>query len=489
MSTRSIFDSKLSTYKTLWISLARKHGYFPPSTSSSVSSEASVVDLCLPISPSQPSSLRLTTRGARNSVIHGRGCGCCTDYDADDVEFVPSPSSTFIDDDVENSDDSDFTMTSPQSQEKNSGRQQGIIYLGDDSDSDESAAPPIAFDRNKIISNLSPPIIEAKGDRARGKIKRDQARRVIDASDDVGGGSSASMAPCPLLGTPEKLNSKNRGNLLKAAFNLHNKAAFSSQLSSVSVSFSNKLLTTAGITRLKRKANIRSCSIELSTKVITDTHRLHQTLLHEMCHAAQFLISNAPHPPHGPAFQKWTKNVNRVYPNVHISTCHSYDIEYKYVWTCTSSFCGQIIKRHSRSLNVETQRCGACNGTFVEIDAEKYFLSKENNGPTDRTPVKKKAASKYNLFVKERIVGVRSSLVDPTSADVMKELGRLWKEEKSTYEPASPTVRAPTAKPLNNNKITDEEWDDLVGTADVIDLVSDDEDVEIHDLATRLKSL
>jgi hypothetical protein len=59
--------------------------------------------------------------------------------------------------------------------------------------------------------------------------------------------------------------------------------------------------------------------------------RLASTLLHEMCHAAQFLVDNATKPPHGPAFQRWVKEVERFYPHLMITTCHNYEIKYKCV--------------------------------------------------------------------------------------------------------------------------------------------------------------
>ena len=50
-----------------------------------------------------------------------------------------------------------------------------------------------------------------------------------------------------------------------------------------------------GVTRMRGKlgednAHTRVATIELSTKVIDDEERLRSTLLHEMCHAAQWLV-------------------------------------------------------------------------------------------------------------------------------------------------------------------------------------------------------
>jgi predicted SprT family Zn-dependent metalloprotease len=44
-------------------------------------------------------------------------------------------------------------------------------------------------------------------------------------------------------------------------------------------------------------------SIELSCKVVDSEYRLMNTLVHEMCHAATWLIDNTSKPPHGPQFK------------------------------------------------------------------------------------------------------------------------------------------------------------------------------------------
>lgn len=92
----------------------------------------------------------------------------------------------------------------------------------------------------------------------------------------------------------EKSNhfAKNRQKIVDAAFAEFNEIVFQGQLSQVEVTWSKKLRTTAGITRLcctKEKGRVikRSASIELSMKVLDDETRLRSTLLHECCHAAQ----------------------------------------------------------------------------------------------------------------------------------------------------------------------------------------------------------
>jgi len=95
---------------------------------------------------------------------------------------------------------------------------------------------------------------------------------------------------------------KNRDALSQQYFQQYDDAAFEGKLAGkVDITWSTKLRTTAGLTRLKRRqvdftpgASVsRLATIELSTKVLDDTDRLASTLLHEMVHAAAWIIGTS----------------------------------------------------------------------------------------------------------------------------------------------------------------------------------------------------
>lgn len=72
-----------------------------------------------------------------------------------------------------------------------------------------------------------------------------------------------------------------------------NECAFSSQLPvDLEITWSKRMLTTAGFTRYKRRplSGTGVATIELSMKVIDNEDRLQATLLHEMCHVAAFVV-------------------------------------------------------------------------------------------------------------------------------------------------------------------------------------------------------
>ncbi|EZF30838.1 hypothetical protein H109_06059 [Trichophyton interdigitale MR816] len=116
-----------------------------------------------------------------------------------------------------------------------------------------------------------------------------------------------------------------------------------------------------------------NATIELAEKIIDCEGRLLNTLAHEYCHLANFMISGVLDQPHGASFKQWAKKCKTAldgHPEysgkVEISTKHSYLINYKYMWCCTA--CGQEYGRHSRSIDPVKVRCGKCyDGKLLQV--------------------------------------------------------------------------------------------------------------------------
>ena len=148
--------------------------------------------------------------------------------------------------------------------------------------------------------------------------------------------------------TPQKCRDfrKTRESLAQTVFKIYNQSAFDGKLGSVEVIWSNKLRTTAGLTRLRRISKLgrtreeRLASIELSLKVLDDEERLRSTLLHEMVHCAAWIIDGISKPPHGSCFKKWARLAMKRIPGMTVTTTHDYEIQYKYAWVRFGSiFC------------------------------------------------------------------------------------------------------------------------------------------------------
>ena len=234
---------------------------------------------------------------------------------------------------------------------------------------------------------------------------------------------------------------RDRDALTRSTFKEFNERVFGGRLSSVEVIWNNKLQTTAGLCRMKGRmgdenAHTRVASIDLSTKVIDDIDRLRSTLLHELCHAAAWIIDANVKPPHGKVFKKWAATAMRR-TNVEVTTTHDYHITYRHAWACTNSKCNVVIKRHSRSIDTSKHCCGRCKSKLIEIEVPGKNEQVRDNA---YTPKKVRRVTAYQLFVKSNSASVRERLAlerscsvkDIGLADVSKECGRLWQIKKKS---------------------------------------------------------
>ncbi|KAI5304458.1 hypothetical protein KEM56_006479 [Ascosphaera pollenicola] len=131
-------------------------------------------------------------------------------------------------------------------------------------------------------------------------------------------------------------------------------------------------------------------SIELAEKIIDCEERLYNTLAHEFCHLANFMVSHVVDNPHGESFRCWAAKCmialakHPIYGpfDVKITTKHSYKIDYKYVWSCSG--CALEYGRHSKSIDPNKVRCGRCKtGILTQIKPKPRSVS-----PKKKTPAK-----------------------------------------------------------------------------------------------------
>ncbi|XP_046907192.1 acidic repeat-containing protein isoform X1 [Hypomesus transpacificus] len=197
-------------------------------------------------------------------------------------------------------------------------------------------------------------------------------------------------------------------NLTARLFQLYNTSVFESKLpAGMSVSWNKKMRKTAGycITGQERVGGNRYARIELSEKVCDSADRLRDTLVHEMCHAATWLI-NGVRDGHGPFWKLYASKATLVHPELPMVTrCHSYDINYKYKYQC--SHCKNTIGRHSKSLDTQRFICALCTGPLV-------LLVSANSKPRAPTP--------FASFVKENYGSMRQELTGQSHANVMRKL-------------------------------------------------------------------
>ncbi|KAK5173076.1 uncharacterized protein LTR77_003198 [Saxophila tyrrhenica] len=158
-------------------------------------------------------------------------------------------------------------------------------------------------------------------------------------------------------------------------------------------------------------------SIELAEKVIDDSHRLLNVLAHEFCHLANFMVSGIKDQPHGKQFKDWGRKCTQTFGDrgVEVTTKHSYQIEYKFVWQCANEMCGAEFKRHSKSIDPARKVCGGCKGRLVQIKP---------------VPRKQEGGGDYAGFVKEHFAQVKRGMVGASQKEVMEAVARNYRAEK-----------------------------------------------------------
>lgn len=196
----------------------------------------------------------------------------------------------------------------------------------------------------------------------------------------------------------------------------------------VSLVWSKTLNTTAGRANWKRETlrtknangeetsvqHKHHASIELAEKVINDEDRLLNVVAHEFCHLANFMISGVTNNPHGKEFKAWAAKCSRVFGGrgIKVTTKHTYDINYKYVWECVT--CGTEFKRHSKSIDPSRHRCGACKNQLKQIK------------PVPRGGAK---PSDYQVFVKEQMKVVKTDNPGSPQKEIMRMVAEKWAKQ------------------------------------------------------------
>uniref|UniRef100_A0A3P9M109 Germ cell nuclear acidic peptidase n=1 Tax=Oryzias latipes TaxID=8090 RepID=A0A3P9M109_ORYLA len=199
---------------------------------------------------------------------------------------------------------------------------------------------------------------------------------------------------------------KNKEQLTSKLYQLYNSSVFDNKLPvDMSVTWNKKMRKTAGycVTGQEKGGGSRYARIELSEKVCDSADRLRDTLIHELCHAATWLI-NGVRDGHGAFWKLYACKATVLHPELPMVTrCHSYDITYKFRYQCTR--CQNTIGRHSKSLDTQKFVCALCTGRLVLM-----------------TPSKPRAPTPFANFVKENYGSVRQELAGQSHAEVMRKL-------------------------------------------------------------------
>ena len=144
------------------------------------------------------------------------------------------------------------------------------------------------------------------------------------------------------------------------------------------------------------------------------------------------MLSNVKDNPHGKEFKTWAKRASHVFTDrgVEVTTKHSYEIEYRYIWLCAGADgkgedgCGLEYKRHSKSVDPKKQGCGKCKGRLVQV---KPVPKATVGGDGAAFQV---GGGEYRSFVKANYAVVKKENPQLGMGEVMREIGKRFRESR-----------------------------------------------------------
>ncbi|XP_013795766.2 germ cell nuclear acidic protein isoform X1 [Apteryx mantelli] len=206
---------------------------------------------------------------------------------------------------------------------------------------------------------------------------------------------------------------RNKEDLTQKLYRLYNSTIFEQKLpEKMEIIWNKKMRKTAGYCvtgQTKSPEAQRYARIELSEKVCDSADRLRDTLIHEVCHAATWLI-NGVRDGHGRFWRLYARKSAVIHPELPVVTrCHSYEIKYKFTYECVS--CKTTIGRHSKSLDTERFVCACCGGQLV--------LSQPTR--KDGTPARTQLTP-FAKYVKENYGSAKKEQRGLSHVEVMRKL-------------------------------------------------------------------
>ncbi|XP_062989652.1 germ cell nuclear acidic protein-like [Elgaria multicarinata webbii] len=235
------------------------------------------------------------------------------------------------------------------------------------------------------------------------------------------------------LSDPESRQSKHfrsrKEELAQNLYAFYNRSVFEQKLpEKMEIIWNKKMRKTAGCCvtgQRKDPKGQRYARIMLSEKVCDSADRLRDTLIHELCHAATWLIHGL-RDGHGRFWSFYAQKSAIVHPELPVvSRCHNYEIKYKFTYEC--SCCKTTIGRHSKSLDTQRFVCALCKGQFVLCQPMQK----------DGTPAKAPLAP-FAKYVKENYGSAKRTQQDLSHRAIMKKLSADFAAQASLHSPCPP---------------------------------------------------
>ncbi|CAN2390830.1 Acidic repeat containing, partial [Pristimantis euphronides] len=153
---------------------------------------------------------------------------------------------------------------------------------------------------------------------------------------------------------------ENKDELIDRLYRLYNTTLFKNQLpKKMKITWNKRLTATGGQCSFFGNFTNRKAQIELAAKICDSADRLENILVHEMCHAACWLIHADNRSFHEDLWKSYAELVTKVHPELSpVSEFHVYSTNYPFLYGCTK--CGDRLGRFHR-IPTNKAICKKCN--------------------------------------------------------------------------------------------------------------------------------
>ncbi|KAK8109107.1 hypothetical protein PG984_014908 [Apiospora sp. TS-2023a] len=202
------------------------------------------------------------------------------------------------------------------------------------------------------------------------------------------------------------------------------------------------------------KQKMHTAHIELATKVLLNEADLLNTVAHEFCHLATFILDGKPKAAHGAEFKRWGAKCSRVFADrdIVVTTKHNYEIEYKYIWRCVE--CLTEVQRHSKSVDPAKHRCGRCKGVLQQVKPVPRGSGAAAKGKAGESSVlggekKERKPSAYQEFTGQQMKALKAENKSMTFKEMMAIVSSRWKAHQAALkgEAAAGGAASPAEEP------------------------------------------
>jgi hypothetical protein len=144
--------------------------------------------------------------------------------------------------------------------------------------------------------------------------------------------------------------------------------------------------------------------------------------------------------------------ITKMFPDIQVTTKHTYEIEYKFMYTCSNASCAVDFGRQKK-IDLDRLFCGACKSRLCQTK------------PAPKEGKENKRANPFGMFVKEYFMGVKRKNPGCSHKEIMTTLSRMYREQKGNNKEG--TLMGNEESDVNEN---DEDYGELLGSVATLDI-------------------